>query len=116
MPTNNASGSRPKQSATAQHLGLAFIAGFLIVFVAMSLTVTMYAMHPSGGAVVECKLWQYYTIEIRRAMSPSSSTLGPGTDGFSAAAVTAFQHLLCSAVGGVGMLGVAWAIRKIRHR
>jgi hypothetical protein len=90
--------------------------GFCLVFLAMSLTGTMYTMHPSGGGVVECKLWRYYIIEIRQSLNSSAGALGPTTGSFSAVAVTAFQHVLCSAVGGVGMLCVGWVIRKVRNR
>jgi hypothetical protein len=104
-----------KQSGRKRHLWLWFVAGFLMGFLAMSLTITMYSMHPSGNAVVGCKLWEYYLIEIQRALS-SSGNLGPATGSSSAAVTTAFQHILFSAVGGAVMLGIGWGVCKIKGR
>jgi hypothetical protein len=94
-------------------LWLWFVAGFVFLFFALSATVTM---HPSGNAVVECKLGRYYMIEIARAMHVSGNALGSGAGGFSATIAIAGQHLLCSAVGGVAMPGVGWSMRQIRGR
>jgi len=105
------------QAPSARHRGLWFwfASGFLIVFVGMSLAVTMYSMHPSGEFVVACKLWRYYLIEIQRAVN-SSGNLGPGTGASSAAISTAFQHVLLSAVGGAATWGVGWTVRKARAK
>lgn len=89
-----------------------FTIGFLIVFVGTSLAVTMYSMRPSGDAVVACKLWQYYLIEIPRTLS-SHSTLRPASGNTSAVAMTAFQHFLCSVAGGAGMMGIGWIFYKV---
>jgi hypothetical protein len=96
-------------------LWLWFVAGFLIVFVGMSLTVTMPTMHPSGQMVVASKLWQYYVIEIQRALH-SSGHFGPATGNSSAAVTTALQHVLFSAAGGALMLGIGLGVRKITGR
>jgi hypothetical protein len=76
-----------------------FVVGFLAVFFALSLTITVYVMRPSGDAVAQCKLWQYYI-------------LGMQFGGKSDVAVTALQHLLASAVGGFVLLGTAWGLGK----
>lgn len=88
-----------------------FVVGFLIVFVGMSAVVTMYPMDPSGRAVVECKLWEYYLIEFLQALRPSDGVSPRGSSGVS---TTALQHILCSLAGGAGLLGVAWGIRTIK--
>jgi hypothetical protein len=115
MQKDNDRGDGQKQPPFTRPLWLWFVAGFCIVFAAMSFAITMYTMHSSGDAVIECKLWQYYVIEIGRAWG-GRKTLGPLTGSSSATAITAFQHVLCSAIGGVGMLGVGWIVRKIRSR
>lgn len=93
-----------------------FLAGFLVVFVGTSLTITMYSMRPSGDGVVACKLWQYYLIEIRRALT-SPGVAGPASGSGSAALVTALQHLLVSAAGGAVVMGIGWLIYKVKgHR
>ena len=92
-----------------------FLVGFLLVFVCMSVTVTMYPWRPSGDGVVVCKLWKYYVIEIRHALS-SGTALGPASGSSSSAATTALQHLLCSAAGGLGILGIGWTYYKVKGR
>jgi hypothetical protein len=89
------------------------MAGFLIVFVAMSLFITTFSMHPSGEHVVACKLWQYYLLEMKLALS-DSEFLGPRTGSTTAAVSTAFQHVLLSTVGGAVMMGIGWAVHKVR--
>jgi hypothetical protein len=92
-----------------------FLAGFVVVLVSMSVAITMYPILPSGDGVFACKLWQYYVIEIRRAFT-SGNTFGPASGSGSAAITTAFQHLLFSAVGGVGMMALGWMFYKFRGR
>jgi hypothetical protein len=94
-------------------LWLWFVFGFLLVFVCTSFTITMYSMVPSGGAVVACKLWKYYVIEIRRAVS-SSGALGPANGSTSALPTTVLQHFLFSVAGGVGMMGIGLAYQKLK--
>ena len=94
-----------------RRLWLWFLAGFVIVFVGAALIVTMYSMHPRGHAVIECKLWKYYVIEIPRFVSPGK--LGPATDSSSAVAIVALEHLLVSALGGAVMLGVGWVVNRL---
>lgn len=96
-------------------LWLWFGFGFLLVFVCTSVTITMYSMVPSGEGVVAYKLWKYYVIEIQRALS-SRGALGPESGSTSALATTAFQHFLCSAAGGVGMMGIAWAYYRLKGK
>ncbi len=92
-----------------------FGTGFIIVFIGMSLSVTMYSMLPSGKAVVACPLWQYYIIETRRELS-SSGRFGPASGSFTAAIATAFEHVLCSSIGGAAMSAIGWAVRRIKAR
>ena len=96
-------------------LWLWFIAGFLVVFIGLLVTVTMYSMRPEGDALVTCRLWQYYAIEIPRAMRFSES-LGPTTGRSSAVIFTAFHHVLFSVAGGAAMLGIGLIVRAIRNR
>ncbi len=96
-----------------RRLWLWFVAGFLVVFVGATLIVTMHTMHPQGHAVMECKLWKYYAIEIPRLFSPRN--LGPAMDSSSAVVTVAFEHLLVSALGGAVMLGVGWVVNRLRR-
>jgi hypothetical protein len=104
-----------KQSRRRGRLWIWFVIGFLLVFVCTSVTVTMYPMRPSGDALVACKLWKYYVIEIRRALS-STNAVGPASGSFSAMVMTTFQHLLCSVAGGAGMVAIGWGFRKVKGR
>ena len=92
-----------------------FVAGFLLVAIGMSLTVTWHTLDLSGQAVIECKLWWYYIFEIRRAVN-SSGHLGPTTGSSSAALTTAFQHLLFSTGGGAVALAIGWLVRQYKGR
>jgi hypothetical protein len=96
-------------------LWLWFAAGFLLLFVYMSVTITMTSMRPSGDALVVCKLWRYYVIEIRRALS-SGGAVGPASGSSSSAAMLALQHLLCSGAGGFVAMGSAWTYYKVKGR
>jgi hypothetical protein len=90
-----------------------FVAGFLVVFIVLSITLIMYPQTPRGDAVEAHRLWEYYLIEVRRVVDPDHS-LGP-TSGRSWAATTTFvQHLLASTAGGMALLGVRWVVRKAR--
>jgi hypothetical protein len=79
----------------------------------MSLAVTMYPMLPSGQGVVACPLWRYYVIEARRAIS-SSGAFGPASGSSAAAIVIALEHVLCSSIGGVALIGLGWAVRRFK--
>ena len=114
MPGHCDIGKGQKQHIGKRRLWVWFVAGFQMVFIAMSLTVTTYTWDPSGQWVVACKLWQYYVLEARRAMSPSRNILGPVTGSLPEAVAAAFGHVLWSAVGGVGMLGIGWVVGKTK--
>jgi hypothetical protein len=103
-----------KQPRRKGRLWIWFVVGFILVLVCTSVTVTMYPLRPSGDALVACKLWKYYLIEIQRLRS--GSAVGPASGSSSAAAMTALQHLLISAAGGVGMLGIGWVYYKVKGR
>lgn len=92
-----------------------FVAGFLVVFVCLSLSITMYSLLPSGNTVVRCKLWRYYVIEFRRVLS-SANAIGPASGNSSALATTVLQHFLCSLAAGAGAVGSGWAYYKVRGR
>lgn len=96
-----------------RRLWLLFGFGFLLVFVSMSLTITMHSLLPSGDAVVACRLWECYVIEIRRALN-ASNAIGPASGSASTLATTALQHFLCSAAGGVGLMGIGWVYAKLK--
>jgi hypothetical protein len=88
-----------------------FIAGFAPMFVGLSLVVTMYPLHHSGRAVIECPLWRYYMIEMRRALT-SSGYVGPA-DGSFAAAIEAFLlHLTASSASGAALAATSWLVRR----
>jgi hypothetical protein len=95
-------------------LWLWFVAGFFLVFIGMLLTMPMHSMHPSGNALIICKLWQYYLMEIPRALSPWQ-VVGPVTGNASALTVTALLHVLFSTFGGAVMLAVGWLVGKIKR-
>jgi hypothetical protein len=103
---------RPTRKA---RLWLWFLVGFALVFIGASLTIRMATLTTAGDAVVACKLWKYYAIEIPRALR-FTSTLGPTSGGSSALLETAFQHLLISAIGGAVMLGVGLVVHKLKGR
>jgi hypothetical protein len=116
MTDNVESAGRQDHCAARGELWWWFIVGFFLVFVGMSVAITMYPMHLSGRAVVQCRLWQYYIIEIRRALRSSSGAFGPATGSSAAALIILAQHLLLSAAGGGLALGLGWGIRKVRGR
>jgi hypothetical protein len=95
-----------------------FAGGFLIVFVGILLFATILAMHPSGQAVVQYPLWQYYVVEIsqlpRAFFGPSY--LGPTSGSTSAFAETLGQHILVSLAGGCVAAGVRWLLSKRQGR
>ena len=105
----------PKAPPARRRLWVWFLAGFVIVFVGMSLGVTMYSMDPSGGGIATTPLWQYYVFEVRRGGWVSSRSLGTGSDS-SSVATTALQHVLCSSIGGAVMAGIGWAVRRFSGR
>jgi hypothetical protein len=92
-----------------------FVTGFAIVFIAMSVGVRAYSMLPSGRGLVACPLWRYYVIAAQRALD-SSGALGPASGSSLAAIVTALQHVLCSSVGGAGLVGIGWAVHRLKGR
>jgi hypothetical protein len=103
------------QPKRKRRLWLWFVAGFLVVFIGMSFAITMHPMHPSGNAVIECKLWQYYLMEMQQMFS-AYETYGPATGISAAFTTTVFEHLLCSAIGGAVMLGIGWIVHKVKYR
>jgi hypothetical protein len=90
-----------------------FLAGFLMTFLGMALFATQLAMTAAGDAVFECRLWQYYLIEIDREMH-SSHILGRTTGSWERAIQTGLEHILISVGGGMALLALGWIFRKIR--
>tara|TARA_A100000171_G_C2113588_1_gene136454 strand:+ start:904 stop:1164 length:261 start_codon:yes stop_codon:yes gene_type:complete len=50
-----------------------FLGGFAIVFVAMLILMNQY--YYTGDALVQCKLWQFYLLGMRRARSYRRTSL-----------------------------------------
>ena len=93
-----------------RQLWLWFVAGFLIVFVAMLIFVTMFSMNASGESLIRCRLWQYYFLEVQRSLQST------GVAGQSSSIIeTVFMHLAFSILGGAVMFGLGWANRKLRR-
>jgi len=90
-----------------------FLAGFLLVFVGLLFVLHGYSMLPSGEAVIRCKLWRYYLLEIERATSAPAG-LGPDSGSGAAALVVLGQHLAISALAGLVSGGVGFAMNRLR--
>jgi hypothetical protein len=91
-----------------------FVVGLVATFVAVALFAKVYVMHPSGQAVVQCRLAAYYLEEIRRQFS--WTTLGPASSNGSLLFKNLFFHLALSGLGGAGLAGVGWLMRRIRRQ
>jgi hypothetical protein len=89
-----------------------FAIGFSLVFLVMALSVKMDYMHPSGSAVVECRLWKYYIVEFRRQLSVSS--LGPAQSNISTLLQTIFFHVFFSILGGGVFAGMRLLVGKLK--
>jgi hypothetical protein len=87
-----------------ERLRLWFIAGFALVFVSLMFLQT-FDVSPAG--VVRRSLWQYYIIEIPRAIGPQ--LLGPGKW-----PVVALHHVALSVLGGAVGMAVGWIANKLR--
>jgi hypothetical protein len=111
-PEQDGSQSARREKPRASGLWRWFALGFVLVFVGMALGVTTYTMLPSGDGVLRCRLWQYYIIEFRRAAGPNH--LGPASGSTPAAIETAVFHVLFSALGGLVLTGIGWAVRRLR--
>ena len=106
MTTDTAPRSTPKRPG----LRKGFLFGFAIVFVGLLMKETNVLL-PGGNGVMSVPVFRYYLIELQRAIH-SSGNLSLTSDAGPAAMVFLFQHSLCSAVGGVIGLGIAWVIQK----
>jgi hypothetical protein len=93
-----------------------FVAGFLLVFAGMLVGTRVFSMLPSGEGVVALPLWQYYVVEVHRAIFGPRG-LGPAFGSTRGMIQAVAEHLLCSAAGGAVMAGIDRAIGKARgHR
>jgi len=108
-------GNRSQAKAARRGLWRWFLAGFAVVFVGMSLAITMYPLLPSGRGVFSCPLWRYYLVEARHAIN-SSGAMGPASGSGTAVMETLFQHVLYSSIGGGVMVGFGWAVRRFKAR
>lgn len=88
-----------------------FLGGFALVFVAMLLLMNQYSY--TGEVVVRCKLWQFYFMEIRRALT-SSGALGPTSGSGGHAFMMFLQHLGIASVAGLMSLGVGAFVTRSR--
>ena len=88
-----------------------FLFGFLIVFVGMLVFVRQ--LFYTGGALVQCRLWQFYLLEIRRFFT-SSGMLGPTSGSGTQAFVMFLSHVGVSAVGGLLTMGMGAIVRRFR--
>jgi hypothetical protein len=105
-----ASGIKPR---CAGRIWLWFAIGFLVVFLGMAFFVWMNHLALRGDAVVHCRLWEYYVIELRRAGNPFGyKSLGPATGSGTPAIETAVFHVLFSVMGGGVAMGIGWRVRK----
>ncbi len=92
-----------------------FGAGFAVVFVGMLVGVRMRALDPSGRYLVECRLWEYYRMELPGEFRVSEP-LGPGSGQSLGVMRTAGEHVLASGVGGGLAMGMGWVVRRVRGR
>ena len=98
--------------ARPRHLRFWFFGGFLLVFVAMLFLIDQ--LFYTGDSVVQCKLWQFYRMEIRRAFT-SSGSLGPTTGSGGRAFIIFLQHVAVAGIGGLISLGIG-AFPSLRSR
>ena len=88
-----------------------FLGGFALVFVAMLILMNQYFY--TGDALMQCKLWQFYLMEIRRAFT-SSGALGPTTGSGGRALMMFLQHVGIAGVGGLISLGIGAFVARPR--
>jgi len=82
------------------------------VFVAMLLLVNQYAF--TGEALVLCKLWQFYVMEIQALFA--SSAFGPTASAGNHALVVLLEHLGISFAGVLLSLGFGSFLNRSRER
>jgi hypothetical protein len=87
-----------------------FGGGFAIVFIVMSLTLSVYV--PQGHGIVKCKLWRYYVLAIPQVVQ--SAPLGPNNLNTGNLLTHATTHVVCSALGGLALLGAGWCVGKVK--
>jgi hypothetical protein len=92
-----------------------FVAGFALVFIVLLFAITTLYMHPSGDALVAAPLWQYYAVQIPRALGPPK-VLGPAMVDRSEVISTLFWHLVWSAGGGLVAVAIGWTRHRLRSR
>lgn len=88
-----------------------FLGGFGIVFIGMLILVNQYVY--TGDVMLQCKLWQFYLMEIRRALT-SPGTLGPSTGSGSRAFMVLCLHTGIAGVAGLISLGVGALVTRSR--
>ena len=113
MPDNSPYSPPTETTPTARPRRLRrwFFGGFLLVFVA--LLILMNQLFYTGDALVQCKLWQFYIMELRRAFT-SSGVLGPTTGSGGHAFMMFLKHLGIASVGGLISLGIGALVTRSR--
>lgn len=99
------------QSARPRRLRRWFIVGFALVFLATLGFMNHYFY--TGDALLRCKLWQFYLMEIRRTLS-TPSTVGPTAGSGLPAVIVFLRHVGISAVGGLLFLGIGAIVTRSR--
>ena len=90
-----------------------FLGAFAIAFIGGLLFVTLYTPNIPGDAVIRCKLWRYYMIELDRAFN-SPRLLGPTTGSGTRALFVLMIHVVLSAIIGFVSIGIGAVIRRSR--
>ena len=113
MPDDSPFSSPSKTAPTVRSRPLRrwFLGGFAMVFVALLILMNQYSY--TGNALVQCKLWQFYLVGLRRALT-SSGSLGPTTGSGGHAFMIFLQHLSIAGVGGLLSLGVGIFVSRSR--
>ncbi|WP_428307458.1 hypothetical protein [Lacipirellula sp.] len=91
-----------------------FAIGFAVTFVVLAMFTTTFIPSPRIGAIVQCKLWQYYLHEAERILRNEPQVLGLFNEDPARVFVTAFVHTLLALLGGLLTLGIGWVVRRIR--
>ena len=90
------------------------LTGFAVVFISMSLLITMFTMRSDGVAIQSIKLWEFYLIEVPRAFTFEPRTMGHESGSSSNLVATAALHLACSAAGGLAAVAARWVLVSVK--
>ena len=90
-----------------------FMGGFALILILSLFCVTRKSPSLSGIQHNSYRLWQYYTLEIRRDSTPGSY-VPPWRSGFEPTVVL-IQHLVISLAGGLFAVGIATVYNRVRQ-